>query len=402
MEEKDIAENMVIPYLERLGWPKQLITRYGRVPVRMGRDTKWADMVTLFVDENDVAAPYLVIEIKPKLTDLSDVLAQTDSYSKFLDAPYLVVTDGVTYYYYQRKMIGDPIKISNVPVPDKKHLTVTQSTRFRTGFLLCEKPKIKEAESTGQYKDLSDKIDRFLGLMAEGNYYLGVNENYTLRNDAIWHCLSTRRLHNLIHKNGVLRPNEFKKCFEDNIMCGRPANQNRIYSKVDNDFEHVKAFLRFLKEFKGDPEENLDRLFNPNDELHISGMGPFMVSQFLAGAHPHDYAVIEDRMVRTMKDLGLIDTEVKSDTPKGYLYINDICKKLYSGVFEEKFRKNQSRLGFKVDKDFGLALIHDFFWEYEEFQSYNVSDLGKATGTLKKQEEKITQERLEELAQAGA
>ena len=40
MNEAEIAKTKVIPYLEELGWSKQLITEYGRVPVKMGIDVK--------------------------------------------------------------------------------------------------------------------------------------------------------------------------------------------------------------------------------------------------------------------------------------------------------------------------------------------------------------------------
>jgi hypothetical protein len=140
------------------------------------------------------------------------------------------------------------------------------------------------------------------------------------------------------------------------------------------------SFLRFIREFSGDPEENLEALFDTTNDLHISGIGPFAISQFLACAHPREYAIIEDRMVNTMKNLNLIDTKVKSDTPRGYLYINEICKKLYTDIFRSKIAKNKDRLGFKIDDDFSLIVIHEFFWEYDEFGTFDPARLEEASG----------------------
>jgi thermostable 8-oxoguanine DNA glycosylase len=391
MNEKEIAENQVIPYLEKLGWPRQLITQYGKVPVKMGTEVKWADIVSLFVDENDSAIPYLVVEVKKELDRLGEILAQTDSYSKFLDTLYFAVTDGVTYLFYQRRSTGGYIKIGSVPIPDKEHLTATQSTRFKPGFILCAKPETVGDKEINQYKDLSDRIDAYFSLIAENRYYLGRSKHYSLRRDITGHYRSIKWIQSLIHNDiDSVKPAEFKSDFEISIMCYRPPNLNRIYAEVENNFDKIKSFLRFIKDFKGEPEENLNKLFDPRNEIHISGMGPFILSQFLAGAHPRDYTIVEDRMVDTMKTLNLIDTKVKSDTAKGYLYINEICKKLYNEIFRKKIEENQNKLGFKIDQDFSLIVIHEFFWEYEEFRSYDVTKLEEASGEKRESEEAET------------
>jgi hypothetical protein len=45
-------------------------------------------------------------------------------------------------------------------------------------------------------------------------------------------------------------------------MCYKPPNAKRIFSEVDRNFEKIKAFLKFMKEFEGEPEENLSKLFD--------------------------------------------------------------------------------------------------------------------------------------------
>ena len=180
-------------------------------------------------------------------------------------------------------------------------------------------------------------------------------------------------------------------------MCEKPPNRNNVFSEVDTDFEKVKLFLRFMRDFKGTPQENLTRLFNENDELHIKGMGPFITSQFLAGAHPKEYAIIQDRMVNTMKKLKLIDVKVHSNTPNGYLYINDRCKKLLNDVFKKKIGENKDKLGFRVDEDFGMVVMHEFFWEYEGFYGYDRTKLEEITGEDKEDEEVFTDNNLQEI-----
>ena len=399
MNEKEIAETEVLPYLEKLGWPKQLMTQYGKVPVQMGTEIKWADILLLCVDENDIAIPYSVIEIKTKLDDLDEILAQTDSYSKFLGTLYFAITDGFVYLFYQRRPTGGYIKISNIPIPDRKHLTATQRTKFKPGLILCAKPETEDRMQTNQYGELNDKIDDFFNLMAENRFYLGKSGKYSLRRDITSHYQSIKWIGSLVHDElDSLQPDEFKSIFDWSIMCYRPPNLKRIYSEVDNNFDKIKSFLSFIKEFKGDPEENLDRLFDANSELHVNGMGPFVVSQFLAGAYPRDYTIVEYRMVKTMKELNLIDTKVKSNTVEGYLYINEICRKLFNEVFRKKIEEHQNKLGFRIDEDFSLIVIHEFFWEYEEFNSYDITKLKEATGDRRKLEEEETRWNLEEFS----
>lgn len=388
MREKEIAEKEVIPYLKGLGWPEELITQYGKSPVQMGTDVKWPDIITMFVDENDSVVPYFVIEVKTELTDLNKTRNQAESYSNQLKTQYFGLTDGKTYLFYQTRPAGNPIKINRLPVPDKEHLTVTQKTKFPPSHLFCAKPALESIKQASQYRELERTIDDYFDLIAKNRYYMGQSGGYSLRKDIIWHYKSIKCIHALIQDRiDSLTPKEFKEEFDNSIMCQRDINKRNIYFEVDNNFEKIKAFLRFIREFEGDPEENLDMLFDRTSDLHVSHMGPFIVSQFLAGAHPREYTIIEDRMVNTMKDLNLIDTKVKSDTTRGYIYVNDICKKLYNDVFGRKIEENKNKLGFKVDKDFSLIIIHEFFWEYDGFQSYDATKLEEAKGVTRQEEE---------------
>jgi hypothetical protein len=74
-----------------------------------------------------------------------------------------------------------------------------------------------------------------------------------------------------------------------------------------------------------------------------------------------------------------------------------MCKKLLDNIFKKKVEENRNRLGFNIDEDFGLVVIHEFFWEYEEFRSYDLASAEKATEEEREIEENRTDAHLEEL-----
>lgn len=63
VKEKDISEKVIKNELS--WWEETLLTKWGRVPIKMGVDVKYADIVALIIDENK-AIPYLIVEIKRK------------------------------------------------------------------------------------------------------------------------------------------------------------------------------------------------------------------------------------------------------------------------------------------------------------------------------------------------
>ena len=128
MKEKEIAENKIIPYLEKLGWPLELVSQYGRVPVQMGTDVKWADIV-LYIVKNNVKIPYLVLEVKSNLNNIEDAKKQAESYSKFLNTNYFGITDGENHFFFLRNNRGDVIPIKDLPMPDNECLLITEKTK---------------------------------------------------------------------------------------------------------------------------------------------------------------------------------------------------------------------------------------------------------------------------------
>ena len=100
MKEHEVAAAKVLPYLrERLGWPEQLISAYGRVPVQIGGSTVWADFVC-HISKNERVVPWLLIEVKRPGAPLEEALPQAESYSLILGAPFFCVTDGDEFGFY--------------------------------------------------------------------------------------------------------------------------------------------------------------------------------------------------------------------------------------------------------------------------------------------------------------
>ena len=397
MNEAEIARTKVIPYLEQKGWSKQLITEYGRVPIKMGVDVKYADILAFFVDANDNAFPYLIVEVKTSLLPVEEIEAQALSYSKQLDTQVFAITDGEEYRIYQRTPWGNYIQIKDIPVPEKQFLTVSEKTQFHPfPFVMVAEPTTPTSMPKA-YPELEPKIDNFFKLIIE-RFDLRGEGNYTLKSDISWHYSSIKTINAMIQNIDIdnLEPEEFKNIFSNFIMCKLP-NRNKIFEVADHDFPKIQAFLKFLKDFIGTPEENLARLFSINDELHINGAGPFIISQFLAGSFPRDYAIVEDNMVVTMKNLKLIDVRVHSDTPKGYLYINDMCKKLLVNVFAKKIEEYKPKMPFTIDEDFSMVVMHEFFWEFNGFHGYDLSQLTELTEDEKAQNQEIVDSNLETL-----
>lgn len=87
MKEYEIAVEKVLPHIcEKLGWPEQLISAYGRVPVQIGSSMVWADFVC-YIKKEQKAAPWLLFEVKQPGTSLEQALPQAESYSLILDSP---------------------------------------------------------------------------------------------------------------------------------------------------------------------------------------------------------------------------------------------------------------------------------------------------------------------------
>lgn len=62
---------------------------------------------------------------------------------------------------------------------------------------------------------------------------------------------------------------------------------------------------------------------------------------------------------KALRDLAVVDIFVKNDTANGYVYINEICRKLYEDKLEQRLKAE----GYS----FGLAAVHNLLWHYHAF-----------------------------------
>jgi hypothetical protein len=112
--------------------------------------------------------------------------------------------------------------------------------------------------------------------------------------------------------------------------------------------------LKFIRYFSGDAISNINKLLDKSGSLYVRGGGIFFITQLLAGAHPNQYIVLEENVARALRSLGVTDILVKNDTVNGYVYINEICKKLFKDKMEHRLKKY----------GFGLVTVHNFLWHY--------------------------------------
>ena len=99
---------------------------------------------------------------------------------------------------------------------------------------------------------------------------------------------------------------------------------------------------------------NINQLIDKTGELYVRGAGIFFITQLLSGAHPNEYVVLEENVSRALKHLGITEILVKNDTANGYVYVNEICQR----VFKDKLEHRLSKYGL------GLPAVHNFLWHY--------------------------------------
>lgn len=395
MTEKEIAEEKWIPYFENLGFPKSLISAYGKVPVKFGTATKWADLVVYYI-ENDRAVPYAVIEIKQELgkvdealSQFNETLSQAESYAKFLDAPFFAIADKHNICFYQKSAGGNRMRIDRLPVPDKPHLAPSERTKYKSGTAASLSEPVEGSLYSEEFRGA---VDRFFDLIKKDVYVIGRNGKYDLRTDTIEHYVCAK-MSKLIIQVSLKRIGDeddvaikefldetFKWYFDRYFMCARRVNIENALNDIETNSSKFIKFLERLIDFESDPEGTLEDLLKVNGDSHIKGFGIFAISQFLSGTNPAKYVVVEDRMVDRMKKLGLIDVAVDPETAKGYLYINEVCRQIKRDVFDRKISEVEKDLGFPVDEDFGMPAIHNFFWEFDAFEGYDRSKLRMADG----------------------
>ena len=214
--------------------------------------------------------------------------------------------------------------------------------------------RIKMARKYQSLPKLDDWIARFFKALKDEPNFL---------KDTKWHNEAVQNIKQKVFRRiDDLKPEEFKKLIEDGreraMMRPRPKNRKDILAVIDSDFDRVKRYLTFIKDFAGDPQD-IDKLLDSSGTLYIKGAGLFFITQLLAGAHLNQYVVYQDYVYEALQDLDIIHLGPKIHSGNQYMCINAICKWLY----EEKFKKRM-----KASHKFGLQSVHNFLWHYHYYE----------------------------------
>lgn len=325
MNEHEIASTRVRPYLrDKLGWPDKLISHYGRVPVQIGAGTVWADFVC-YISQHHRAVPWLLVEVKRPGEPPEQAVPQAESYAIILRSPFFAVTDGDQFDFY---MTGDSqgrsIKLNTSP----------------------SSPAAEYLQAGAEFVHFPVIIDQLVDA-----FVAGLEKDKKFLDDTNKHEEDVKQLNRKVFQELTrITPQMLKEAIEDHLMI-KPPNKKAMFIEIDEDFNKVKKFLKAISEFQGDPVQNIKSLC---EESKIRGGGIFFITQLLAGAHPNEYVILEANVSKALRHLGITDILVLNDTANGYIYINDICKKLY----EEKLKDRLSKWRF------GLPATHNFLWHY--------------------------------------
>jgi type I restriction enzyme M protein len=113
--EEIVLEDVVVPFLrDDLGY-KLIDPRLQRIPIRFGRETKYADTV-VYIIKKAKKIPHIVVETKAPNESLD--WEQAESYAQRLRAPFFLVTDGKTWHWYQTgDRMGESKRIEKAPKP---------------------------------------------------------------------------------------------------------------------------------------------------------------------------------------------------------------------------------------------------------------------------------------------
>lgn len=334
MDEYGVATQRVLPYLTQvLKWPASLIRGYGRVPVQVGTSTCWADFVCYLIQDGR-PRPYLLVEVKREGLDLDQMTPQSESYSLILGAPFFSVTDGEEYrFFLTGQSQGRSVRLhDSVPVPHESSLP--------SGVDFIQYPP-----------QLDPLVDLFFQALQTEPEFLS---------DTILHSTSLQYWNGRVFgKLDTVIVSDLQKAVREHAMMKIP-NRNAILSAIEGDFSKFKAFLEFIAHLTGDPVHQLDQLLDRNSSLHVRGAGLFFVTQLLAAAHPGEYVVLEDNVAKALKDLSITDVLVPTDRVNGYIFVNDICKRIYRDKLESRILAGDFRLA----GGFELVAVHNFLWHY--------------------------------------
>lgn len=326
-----VAEKRVKPYItKKLRWNRDLVSEYGRVPVQVGRRIVWADFALYFTRDGK-RHPYLLIEVKKPNESMEDAVLQAESYSLMLNAPFFCATDGAKYeYYFTGGSQGNSIKLSDAPPTPEKDFLRTQ---------VMFPPRV------------DDLVELFI---------VGLKTDSRFRDDMLRHVKAASELREQIFAKRIesLSLPYLRSVLgnRENIMDKKP-NINRIFS---HGADGIIKMLKYIRDSKDNSMITIQRLIEPSNDprsnLAIKGAKLFFVTQLLSAVHPDRYVALHENISRALKDLDVTDITIRPDNAKSYVYVNEICRRLFSEKMETRLKEE--------GLDFKLWAVHQFLWHY--------------------------------------
>lgn len=302
----------------------------------MGTSTRWADFVCYTV-QGDKPCPYLLVEVKREGLDLEQMVPQAESYSLILGAPFFCVTDGEEHrFYLAGRSQGSSVRLQDrAPMPSDENLP----------------PGVDFIHFPPQIDPL---VDLFFQALEKDSEFL---------RDTIWHSICLEYWNKRVFgRLDSITQDDLGRAVCEKTMVKFP-NRKAILTTIREDLGKFKSFLKFIAGLVGDPIYELNRLLDRSSTLHIRGAGLFFVTQLMAAAHPGEYVVLEDNVAKALKDLHMTDVLVPTDMVDGYIFANDICRRMYRDKLEVRILEGN----FGLATSFELVAVHNFLWHYYAF-----------------------------------
>lgn len=347
MSEKEIWEKYVKPYLLNLGFLEELISGYGKVPIRTSPfGVYYADGVC-YIMRGEERKPYLVVEVKRPGERLD--YSQPEFYAFMLNAPFFAITNGEEWnWYLKAESQGKSIPLENPPTP----LEIGKSEIRAPVFEISSEVRefITSFEQKLDEDDVSCNENNLISYREDG--CVGCPMRDCLLGDAVWHATCSDRIRTILQKADIksMSSENLIKLYEslrEWLMIKRPLI-DVVISEISENPEKVKRALCSLYNENISIKDRFDELSK------IKGFGPFMISQLLFSVNRKKYVVIEANVLEALRSLRIVEILPRPERIRGqdYLYINEVCN-------------NLMQKGFKKHLELGLALVHDFLWHFE-------------------------------------
>jgi type I restriction enzyme M protein len=113
---EQVWKRIVLPFLEATYGASMVDHKFQRIPVRFGKQTKWADSIIYRAKING-KEPYILVETKAENEPLDK--DQAESYAVVLKTPFFLVTNGKNWIWYETgERQGESVRLDGkIPKP---------------------------------------------------------------------------------------------------------------------------------------------------------------------------------------------------------------------------------------------------------------------------------------------